>query len=94
MVRSLAKIIWVEKENYIEGQGPFKSGNGSTFVYTGQIPGEKIERMSLRVICGEMVVKLATISDCIFEDKRWTEPKKYGKISIRKEALKSGADGG
>ena len=25
---------------------------------------------------------------------RWTEPKKYGKISIRNEALKSGADGG
>ena len=48
----------------------------------------------MRVICGEMVAKLATISDCIFEDKRWTEPKKYGKISIRKEALKSGADGG
>ena len=42
----------------------------------------------------EMVAKLATISDCIFEDKRWTEPKKYGKISIRNEALKSGADGG
>lgn len=41
-----------------------------------------------------MVAKLATISDCIFEDKRWTEFKKYGKISIRNEALKSGADGG
>ena len=27
-------------------------------------------------------------------DKRWTEPKKYGKISIRNEALKTGADGG
>lgn len=40
-----------------------------------------------------MVAKLATISDCILEDKRWTEFKKYGKISIRKEALKSGADG-
>ena len=26
-------------------------------------------------------------------DKRWTEPKKYDKISIRNEALKSGADG-
>ena len=26
--------------------------------------------------------------------KRWTEPKKYGKISIGNEALKSGADGG
>ena len=26
--------------------------------------------------------------------KRWTEPKKYGKIGIRNEALKSGADGG
>jgi len=26
--------------------------------------------------------------------KRWTGPKKYGKISIRNEALKSGADGG
>ena len=39
------------------------------------------------------VAKLATISGCIFEDKRWTEPKKYGKISIRNEALKSGADG-
>ena len=49
--------------------------------------------MSLRVICGEMVAKLATISDCIFEDKRWTEPKKYGKISIRNKALKSGANG-
>lgn len=36
----------------------------------------------------------AAISDCIFGDKRWTEPKKYGKISIRNEALKSGADGG
>ncbi len=44
----------------------------------------------MSVICGEMVAKLATISDCIFEDKRWTEPKKYGKISIRNEALKSG----
>ena len=41
-----------------------------------------------------MVVKLAAISDCIFGDKRWTEPKKYGKISIRNEALKSRADGG
>ena len=40
-----------------------------------------------------MVVKLAAISDCIFGDKRWTEPKKYGKISIRNETLKSGADG-
>ena len=55
--------------------------------------GGKIERTSLSVICGEMVAKLATISDCIFEDKRWTEPKKYGKISIRNEALKSGDDG-
>ena len=45
------------------------------------------------VICGEMVAKLATISDCIFEDKRWTESKKYGKISIRNEALKLGVDG-
>jgi len=26
--------------------------------------------------------------------KRWTDPKKYGKISIRNEILKSGADGG
>ena len=34
------------------------------------------------------------VSDCIFGDKRWTEPKKYGKISIRNDALKSGADGG
>ena len=42
----------------------------------------------------ELLAKLATISDCIFEDKRWTEPKKYGKISIRNEALKSRADGG
>ena len=41
----------------------------------------------------EMTAKLATINDCIFEDKRWTEPKKYGKISIRNETLKSGADG-
>ena len=51
----------------------------------------------MRVICGEMVAKLATIYDCIFEDKRWTEPKKYGKISIRaclkNDALKSGVDG-
>jgi len=30
----------------------------------------------------------------LLRDKRWTEPKKYGKISIRNEALKSGADGG
>ena len=42
-------------------QGLFQSGNGSTFIYPGQIPGEKIERTSLRVICGEMVAKLATI---------------------------------
>ena len=28
----------------------------------------------------------------LFGYKRWTEPKKYGKISIRNEALKSGAD--
>ena len=41
----------------------------------------------------EMVVKLATISDCIFGDKRWTEPNKYGKISIRNDALKSRVDG-
>ena len=41
----------------------------------------------------EMVVKLATISDCIFGDKRWTESNKYGKISIRNDALKSGVDG-
>ena len=39
-----------------------------------------------------MVVKLATISDCIFGDKRWTEPNKYGKISIRNDALKSRVD--
>ena len=25
----------------------------------------------------------------LLRDKRWTEPKKYGKISIRNEALKS-----
>lgn len=31
---------------------------------------------------------------CILGDKRWIEPKKYGKISIRNEALKSRADGG
>ena len=30
---------------------------------------------------------------CILGDKRWIEPKKYGKISIRNKALKSGADG-
>ena len=30
---------------------------------------------------------------CILVDKRWIEPKKYGKISIRNKALKSGADG-
>ena len=31
---------------------------------------------------------------CILGDKRWIGPKKYGKISIRNEALKSGTDGG
>ena len=36
-----------------------------------------------------MVAKLATISDCILEDKRWTEFKKYGKISIRDDIVKS-----
>ena len=41
----------------------------------------------------EMVVKLAAISDCIFGDKRWTEPNKYGKINIRNDALKSRVDG-
>ena len=35
----------------------------------------------------------AAISDCIFGDKRWTEPNKYGKISIRNDALKSRVDG-
>lgn len=35
-----------------------------------------------------MVAKLATISDCILEDKRWTEFKKYGKISIRNDVMK------
>ena len=34
---------------------------------------------------------------CILVDKRWIEPKKYGKISIRaclkNDALKSGVDG-
>ena len=30
---------------------------------------------------------------CILGDKRWIEPKKYGNISIRNKALKSGADG-
>ena len=29
----------------------------------------------------------------IFGDKRWTEPNKYGKISIRNDALKSRVDG-
>ena len=36
-----------------------------------------------------MVAKLATISACINGDKRWTEPEKYGKISIRNDAQKS-----
>ena len=31
--------------------------------------------------------------NCVLGDKRWTEPKKYGKISIRNKALKSGTDG-
>ena len=35
----------------------------------------------------------AAISDCIFGDKRWTEPNKYGKINIRNDALKSRVDG-
>ena len=42
---------------------------------------------------GRMQSSLKKLFDCIFEDKRWTEPKKYGKISIRNEALKSGVDG-
>ena len=29
----------------------------------------------------------------IQEDKRWTETKMYGKISIKNDTLKSGADG-
>ena len=78
---------------YVEGKYILFASEQEYFEFM-EDQGGKIERTSLRVICGEMVAKLATISDCIFEDKRWTEPKKYGKISIRKEALKSGADGG
>ena len=61
---------------------------------TVELPTDVDAELLAKVLSNlEMVAKLATISDCIFEDKRWTEPKKYGKISIRNEALKSGADG-
>ena len=53
----------MDKRCYSVAEGSFQSGNGSTFIYPGQIPGEKIESTSLIVICGEMVAKLATNDD-------------------------------
>ena len=40
-----------------------------------------------------LIVRQKGTKAILLEDKRWTEPKKYGKISIRNEALKLGVDG-
>ena len=59
LIQKLEKLCCKTDAEMLSSQ----SGNGSIFIYPGQIPGEKIERTSLIVICGEMVAKLATIDD-------------------------------